>query len=62
MTPSSPRLDAPRLDRAARLGLAADMFGRRRGFFIGCTIFAALSLLGGAAPSIGATTGLTRSA
>jgi len=33
-------------------GRLADMFGRRRVFFIGCTIFAAFSLLGGVAPSI----------
>jgi EmrB/QacA subfamily drug resistance transporter len=33
-------------------GRLADMFGRRRVFFIGCSIFAAFSLLGGIAPSI----------
>jgi EmrB/QacA subfamily drug resistance transporter len=33
-------------------GRLADMFGRRRVFFIGCAIFAAFSLVGGAAPSI----------
>src|SRR5262250_3367514 len=33
-------------------GRLADMFGRRRVFFIGCTIFAAFSLLGGSAPTI----------
>src|SRR5262245_15161941 len=33
-------------------GRLADMFGRRRIFFIGCTIFAAFSLFGGASPSI----------
>jgi EmrB/QacA subfamily drug resistance transporter len=34
-------------------GRLADMFGRRRIFFIGCVIFAAFSLLGGVAPTIG---------
>jgi EmrB/QacA subfamily drug resistance transporter len=33
-------------------GRLADMFGRRRVFFIGCSVFAAFSLLGGVAPSI----------
>jgi EmrB/QacA subfamily drug resistance transporter len=34
-------------------GRLADMFGRRRVFFVGCAIFAAFSLLGGLAPSVG---------
>ncbi len=34
-------------------GRLADMFGRRRIFFIGAAIFAAFSLLGGLAPGIG---------
>ncbi len=34
-------------------GRLADMFGRRRIFFIGCAIFAVFSLLGGVAPTIG---------
>ena len=33
-------------------GRLADMFGRRRMFFVGAAIFAAFSLLGGAAPDI----------
>jgi EmrB/QacA subfamily drug resistance transporter len=32
-------------------GRLADMFGRRRAFFVGTTIFASMSALGGAAPS-----------
>jgi EmrB/QacA subfamily drug resistance transporter len=38
-------------------GRLADMFGRRRVFFIGCTLFAAFSLLGGAAPNVGTLLG-----
>ena len=34
-------------------GRLADMFGRRRIFFIGCAIFATFSLLGGLAPDAG---------
>jgi len=34
-------------------GRLADMFGRRRVFFVGCALFAAFSLLGGLAPSVG---------
>src|SRR5512132_2525063 len=33
-------------------GRLADMFGRRRVFFVGCAIFALFSLLGGLAPSV----------
>ena len=33
-------------------GRMADMFGRRRMFFLGAAIFAAFSLLGGLAPDI----------
>src|SRR4051812_20601614 len=33
-------------------GRLADMFGRRRIFFVGCAIFSLISLIGGAAPSI----------
>ena len=38
-------------------GRLADMFGRRRVFFIGCVLFAAFSLLGGAAPNVGTLLG-----
>jgi EmrB/QacA subfamily drug resistance transporter len=38
-------------------GRLADMFGRRRVFFIGCTLFALFSLLGGAAPHVGVLLG-----
>ena len=34
-------------------GRLADMFGRRRTFFVGSAIFAVFSLLGGAAPDAG---------
>jgi EmrB/QacA subfamily drug resistance transporter len=33
-------------------GRLADMFGRRRAFFVGCTIFAVFSLIGGVAPTV----------
>ena len=33
-------------------GRLADMFGRRRVFFLGCAIFSVFSLVGGAAPSV----------
>ena len=32
-------------------GRLADMFGRRRAFFVGTAIFASMSALGGAAPT-----------
>ncbi len=38
-------------------GRLADMFGRRRVFFIGCVLFAVFSLLGGAAPNVGTLLG-----
>ncbi len=38
-------------------GRLADMFGRRRVFFVGCTIFAAFSLVGGLAGSVGVLLG-----
>ena len=38
-------------------GRLADMFGRRRIFFIGCAIFALFSLIGGAGPTIGTLLG-----
>jgi len=112
MTRTVPGIGAPRLDRAARLGLAAmgvavlviandftalsvaipaieatyktdvttaqwvingyalvfgvaivtggrlaDMFGRRRIFFLGCALFALFSLVGGMAPNVGTLLG-----
>jgi MFS family permease len=33
-------------------GRLADMFGRRRAFFLGCAIFSVFSLVGGVAPSV----------
>jgi EmrB/QacA subfamily drug resistance transporter len=38
-------------------GRLADMFGRRRIFFLGCAIFALFSLIGGAGPTIGTLLG-----
>jgi EmrB/QacA subfamily drug resistance transporter len=38
-------------------GRLADMFGRRRAFFVGCAIFAVFSLVGGLAESVGVLLG-----